>query len=159
MPSSPTLPAPQLEMFLTRAGALAHHLEMHHSIEEQYIFPILARRMPVFGKDHIAEHKAMHEALERYDAYCNACVRALKGPAGKKAAAAGAGKPDESEDAEDGARKAWPKEVYDLEKMKGLVEELGATLFPHLDHEEASLKADNMKKAGWSLEELSRIPM
>ncbi|PRP85833.1 hypothetical protein PROFUN_06107 [Planoprotostelium fungivorum] len=55
--------------YLNTARTLDHHLHMHHSIEEQHIFPILARKMPKFAKDHIDEHKHMNESLSQMRQY------------------------------------------------------------------------------------------
>lgn len=42
-------------------------LTTHHDIEEQYFFPILAKRMPMFAKnedgEHIKSHRAIHQGL------------------------------------------------------------------------------------------------
>lgn len=38
-------------------------LEMHHGIEEQHIFPVLAKRMDIFKKgvgEHLEQHKHIH---------------------------------------------------------------------------------------------------
>lgn len=41
---------------------------MHHTIEEQHLFPILAQKMPQFAKDkdgaHISSHKGIHDGLK-----------------------------------------------------------------------------------------------
>lgn len=91
----------------------------------------------------------MHAALETLEAYVQQSVRALSASQGKKALADGAGK--------DG--KIWPKEVYDAEKMGIILTTLGQALFPHLEAEEESLKAVNMRKAGWTEAEVMRLPM
>jgi hypothetical protein len=38
-------------------------LTMHHTIEEQHIFPVLATRMPTFGDNeaHLKSHHGIHE--------------------------------------------------------------------------------------------------
>ncbi|PRP78768.1 hypothetical protein PROFUN_00941 [Planoprotostelium fungivorum] len=43
--------------------------EKLYNIEEQHIFPILARKMPKFAKDHIDEHKHMNESLSQMRQY------------------------------------------------------------------------------------------
>lgn len=56
-----------LQGFIREAEQLAHHLDMHHRIEEAYIFPLLAKKMPQFrdgGKEkgaHIIAHRGIHE--------------------------------------------------------------------------------------------------
>lgn len=47
--------------------------------------------------------------------------------------------------------------MYDADKMRELVDELGQALFPHLQAEEESLKATSMRKAGWTEAEVNRI--
>lgn len=91
----------------------------------------------------------MHAALELLEAYVQQSTRALSSSQGKKAMADGAG--------QDG--KAWPKEVYDPEKMNIILTTLGGALFPHLEAEEESLKGVNMRKAGWTEAEMARLPM
>jgi hemerythrin-like domain-containing protein len=34
---------------------------MHHTIEERFLFPILAKRMPQFKDEHIESHKGIHD--------------------------------------------------------------------------------------------------
>jgi len=45
-------------------------LEMHHNIEERYIFPVLAQRMSVFGDNakHRNAHAIIHEGMNRLSA-------------------------------------------------------------------------------------------
>jgi hypothetical protein len=51
--------------------------------EEAYIFPILAKKMPQFGKnhkaggDHLKSHKQIHDGLDKYEAFIK---DALAGP-------------------------------------------------------------------------------
>lgn len=51
--------------------------------EETYIFPILAKKMPQFGKnhkasgEHLKSHNAIHNGLDRYEAYLK---EAMAGP-------------------------------------------------------------------------------
>ena len=58
-----------LRSFLRTARDLERHLHGHHTIEERFIFPLLAQRMPEFKVEHIAEHNFMHAQLDRYAAY------------------------------------------------------------------------------------------
>lgn len=58
----------QLLRYLRESETLAHHLDMHHRIEEAYIFPLLAKRMPQFADGagsrkgaHIVSHAQIHE--------------------------------------------------------------------------------------------------
>lgn len=122
-----------LQRFLREAEQLAHHLDMHHRIEEAYIFPLLAKKMPQFkdgGRDkgaHIRAHKGIHDGLERYQAYINSCKS----------------NPDN----------------YDGEKLRSLMDAFHDVLFNHLDSEVEDLGAESVQKAGFTLEELKRFPM
>ncbi|KAF8514969.1 hemerythrin/HHE cation-binding motif-containing protein [Gautieria morchelliformis] len=55
-----------LSMFLQSATDFRRHLEAHHSIEEKYLFPILARKMPAFSdnEQHRNSHKQIHDGLD-----------------------------------------------------------------------------------------------
>lgn len=122
-----------LQRFLREAEQLAHHLDMHHRIEEAYIFPLLAKKMPQFkdgGRDkgeHIKAHKGIHDGLERYQAYIN---QAKADPDG-----------------------------YDGEKLRKIMDSFHDVLFNHLDQEVEDLGAHSVQKAGFTLDELKRFPM
>ncbi|CAO1612952.1 unnamed protein product [Sympodiomycopsis kandeliae] len=157
LPLSQSLSKRDLEVLLARGDQLCHHLEMHHHIEETYIFPLLAEKMPSFamGESHRGEHQVMHDKLEEFQSYIKRVAQLLNSGPGKKALSDGAGQPIP----EDSSRKPWPKEIYDGEKMKQIVDELGQALFPHLKAEEESLKAKSMRAHGWTEAEINRIPM
>ncbi|PWN88567.1 hypothetical protein FA10DRAFT_166516 [Acaromyces ingoldii] len=172
IPRSQTLPRRELEALLQRGLGLAHHLEMHHSIEEAHIFPRLAVRMPAFaqGDAHIKEHAAMHARLEVFEAYCSEVLNRLKTARARKAEQDGAGQPiktkagqeeeDEEEDEDDQVKRGpWPTDIYDKDRMEQLTKDLASTLFPHLDAEERSLRADNLRKAGFTEREMMMIPL
>jgi iron-sulfur cluster repair protein YtfE (RIC family) len=36
---------------------------MHHTIEERFLFPMLAKRMPAFKGDHLESHKGIHDGM------------------------------------------------------------------------------------------------
>lgn len=188
LPVSQSLSKRDLETFLARSDQLVHHLEMHHHIEvsqnldtaskfasqivltcslffgtqETYIFPLLAKRMPAFahGDSHRKEHETMHHQLELFQQYVKKVAQALNSSQGKRAISEGAGQPRKNADDEGSSgRKEWPREVYDADKMKALVDTLGEALFPHLKAEEESLKAKSMRAAGWTEAEIAQIPM
>jgi len=122
-----------LARFLREAQQLSHHLDMHHRIEETYIFPVLAKKMPQFkagareSGEHLKSHKAIHEGLEKYDAFI------------KKALA--------------------ETSAYNAVELRQILDSFREVLFRHLDEEVRDIGADSMKKAGWTLEELRQIPM
>ncbi|KEP54559.1 hemerythrin HHE cation-binding domain protein [Rhizoctonia solani 123E] len=43
------------------------HLDMHHNIEETYVFPVLAQKMPNFANNerHKNSHKVIHAGLDK----------------------------------------------------------------------------------------------
>ncbi|KAI0378658.1 hypothetical protein F5Y04DRAFT_261289 [Hypomontagnella monticulosa] len=125
--------------------AFVAQLEVHHSIEETYIFPILAQRMPEFrtddpadtkggkkgkGKGPAAEllrqHAEIHEGMDGMQAYLRAC--------------------------RDGTKE------LDMGALKAQMETWGTVLWTHLDQEVKTLGAENMRKY-WTAEEIRRIPM
>ena len=93
------------------------HLTMHHTIEEQHFFPILAKRMDTFKPDAFAytQHKGIHEGLDKLEAYLKACRRGQRE-----------------------LRRGELKEVLDS---------FGGVLWQHLDQEVAELSAEKMKAA------------
>lgn len=89
---------------------------MHHTIEEQYVFPYLAERMPSFRQELelLTQHKQIHAGLEQLDSYlkdCSAGTRELR-----------------------------------LEELKRLMDSFGEVLFAHLADEVDQLGAENMRK-------------
>ncbi|KAI0892796.1 hypothetical protein F4806DRAFT_478250 [Annulohypoxylon nitens] len=110
-------------------------LEIHHSIEETYIFPILARKMPEFRTDGkggkgaaelLQQHREIHVGMEGMEKYLNACS--------------------------DGEKE------LDMDVLKEQMQTWGAVLWKHLDQEVQTLGAENMRKY-WTVEEIRRIPM
>ncbi|KAI9787139.1 MAG: hypothetical protein M1839_003374 [Geoglossum umbratile] len=93
-----------------------HWLSTHHSIEERYFFPLLARKMPAFREELelLAQHKQIHAGLDKFEAYLNEC-------------------------------KAGESELR-LDRMKELMDGFGTVLWQHLDDEVTELGAENMRK-------------
>ncbi|KAK1927009.1 hypothetical protein DB88DRAFT_476362 [Papiliotrema laurentii] len=123
----------KLADFLREAQELHHHLHMHHTIEETYIFPVLAKKMPQFkdgareSGQHLQAHKAIHDGLDKYEAFLKASL-------------------------------ANPNN-YSAATLRGIMDGFKDVLFRHLDEEVRDLGAESMKAAGWTLAELKRIPM
>ncbi|ATY65213.1 hypothetical protein A9K55_004743 [Cordyceps militaris] len=113
---------------LVRAGLeFGEHLTVHHGIEEQHIFPELARRMPAFDArrgDLVRQHKAIHAGLDGLQAY-------LKG-----------------------VRRG--DEVLEAGALKERMEAWGTVLWTHLDDEVRTLGAENMAKY-WTKEEIMKM--
>lgn len=115
--------------------AFISQLEIHHNIEETYIFPILARRMPEFRTDGkggkgaaelLQQHREIHDGMEGMRKYLRAC--------------------------RDGEKE------LDMPTLKTQMENWGSVLWKHLDQEVETLGAENMRKY-WTVEEIRRIPM
>ncbi|KAI2778772.1 hypothetical protein F4815DRAFT_476584 [Daldinia loculata] len=115
--------------------AFVAQLEVHHNIEETYIFPILARRMPEFQNDGkggnnaaelLRQHREIHDGMEGMRKYLRSC--------------------------RDG------EQDLDMGTLKAQMENWGAILWTHLDQEVTTLGAENMRKY-WTAEEIRRIPM
>ncbi|BGP14073.1 hypothetical protein JCM10213_002368 [Rhodosporidiobolus nylandii] len=53
--------------FCDVAESFLRHLEGHHGIEERYIFPVLAKRMPQFADEHQEEHDTIHEGMHKFE--------------------------------------------------------------------------------------------
>jgi Hemerythrin HHE cation binding domain len=165
IPKSQTSPKVSLLHLMQQALQLCGHLEMHHTIEEAHIFPLLAKKVPSFAmdSDHIKEHALMHAQLEALQQYSQKVLRDLQSSPGRKAENEGAGKvvksEEEGDDDDDVKRKPWPTSIYDEDKFDTLIKGVAATLFPHLQAEEASLRPENLKKHGMTLGDIQRIPM
>jgi len=117
-----------LEEFLDQADDLYIHLSAHHGIEERYVFPVLAKRMPQFtaSGQHKKEHEEMHTGLEKYHKYLQQCHR---------------------------SRNEWS--AARLRENMAFFEQ---TLFDHMDAEVQTLGADSLRRAGWTLAELKTLP-
>jgi hemerythrin-like domain-containing protein len=103
------------------------HLDFHHRIEEAHWFPLLATRLPQFSRSGV--HVAEHAVM-------HAALGNLQGYAADVQA---------------------KREPFEKVKVQALVKILEDALFPHLQEEEESLKGENLRKAGFSLAELSRL--
>ena len=62
--------------YLDAGAQFCQQIEMHHTIEEQHIFPVLAKKMPAFQKELelLTHHKQIHAGLERFQEYIDACL-------------------------------------------------------------------------------------
>lgn len=93
-----------------------HHLTIHHTIEEQHIYPVLATRMPAFREEVelISQHKEIHEGLEKMEKYFADC-------------------------------RSGERELR-LGEMKELMDGFGEVLWEHMDDEVRQLGADEMRR-------------
>ncbi|KAK0807989.1 hypothetical protein LTR91_005038 [Friedmanniomyces endolithicus] len=105
-----------LRAFLNTGLEFCHHLTVHHTIEEQHIFPVLARKMPAFKQELelLTQHKLIHNGLEKFEGYLEQC-------------------------------RVGERELR-LEEMRELLEGFGTVLWQHLDDEVKQLRAENMRR-------------
>ncbi|RBR16659.1 hypothetical protein FVER53590_09220 [Fusarium verticillioides] len=118
-----------LKQFIMEGLQFAEHLTMHHNIEETYIFPVLAKKMPEFrgGRaELLRQHKQIHAGLDHFEEYLKKCRTG--------------------------------DEEFELSVLKSKMETWGEVLWKHLDQEVETLGANNMRKY-WSKEEMMRLPM
>ncbi|APA08200.1 hypothetical protein sscle_03g029700 [Sclerotinia sclerotiorum 1980 UF-70] len=119
-----------IRQFIQTGLSFLRSLEMHHGIEEQHIFPILARKMPEFraGKNAaelLRQHGEIHAGMDIMQTYLEKC--------------------------RDGETELNLRVLG--EKMDGF----GEVLWKHLDQEVETLGAENMRRY-WSKEEMRRMP-
>ena len=105
-----------IKQFLNAGLDFCSQLTLHHNIEEAHVFPILARKMPLFQMQDLlrAQHKEIHTGLEKLEKYLDDC--------------------------RNGARELR------LEELKDIMEGFGKVLWAHLDEEVEQLGAENMRK-------------
>lgn len=105
-----------LREFIAFGLRFASHLEMHHSVEETYVFPRLARKMPAFRKkdELLAQHRSIHDGLDKFKEYLGEC-------------------------------QSGERELV-LRELKETMELFGEVLWQHLDDEVKELGAENMRK-------------
>ncbi|KAL9568593.1 hypothetical protein ACKAV7_007179 [Fusarium commune] len=118
-----------LKQFIMEGLQFAEHLTMHHNIEETYIFPVLAKKMPEFrgGRaELLRQHKQIHAGLDHFEEYLKKCRTG--------------------------------DEEFELSVLKTKMETWGEVLWKHLDQEVETLGANNMRKY-WTKEEVMRLPM
>ncbi|KAI1809817.1 hypothetical protein GGS20DRAFT_252544 [Poronia punctata] len=138
-----------LRAFINTGLQLVSHLEAHHSIEEAYVFPKLAKRMPEFrsGKQDVP-----HGGEE-----------VKKGGRGKKKAAELIRQHVEIHKGMDGLREYLQKclsgeQPLEMSVVKTQMDTWGDVLWTHLDQEVQALGAENMRRY-WSLDEMWGLSM
>lgn len=89
---------------------------MHHGIEEEYVFPFLAKRMPAFRHEleMPTQHRAIHKGLTILSVYLDDC--------------------------------SCGKRELRLEELKDLMDSFGHILWTHLADEVEQLGAESMRK-------------
>ncbi|TID25825.1 hypothetical protein E6O75_ATG03688 [Venturia nashicola] len=104
-----------MRQFLSTGLDFCSHLEMHHNIEEQHIFPVLANKMPAFRHNlqMRSQHKEIHAGLVKLQAYL--------------------------EEVRTGGKE------LNLRELKVIMDGFGKVLWEHLDDEVEQLGAENMR--------------
>jgi hemerythrin-like domain-containing protein len=104
-----------LRSFLQAGDDFAHHLTIHHTIEEQHIFPVLAKRMPAFKKELelLTQHKEIHNGLDEFERYIKEC-------------------------------RSGERELR-FGELREVMDGFGKVLWEHLDDEVRELRAENMR--------------
>ncbi|KAL4955086.1 hypothetical protein BDW69DRAFT_182913 [Aspergillus filifer] len=129
---------------LMMALSFVDSLSNHHSIEEKFIFPALAARMPEFAPSGVlvGQHEIIHDGLVRTKSFLRRCERFLDGEADDYGGRMG--------------------EMLDRGKLLGILEgengDFERVLWCHLDEEVEALRAENMRLY-WGAEEIRRLPM
>lgn len=102
--------------FINAGLQFCSQIEMHHGIEESYIFPMLAKKMPEFSRQDelVAQHKVIHKGLDQLQDYLEKC-------------------------------KSGEKELR-MSELKVIMDSFGGVLWQHLDQEVETLGAENMRK-------------
>lgn len=119
-----------LDDVINQGLSFCSSLEMHHNIEEAYLFPLLARRMPDFRDGNegplLEQHRVIHKGLGDLKDYFLFCRSS--------------------------------RSDFDYKLTKSKMDSWGGVLKEHLDAEVRSLGAENMRKY-WTLDEVNRILM
>ncbi|KAI1360991.1 hypothetical protein F5Y08DRAFT_343093 [Xylaria arbuscula] len=144
-----------IRSFIQAGLEFIQHLEVHHSIEERYVFPELAVRMPEFrtGKERNlpkaekekGEEKGEEEEKKRKKAaeLLQQHVEIHKGMDGLA----------------DYLRRCLTGETeLQMSVLKTQLDSWGTVLFNHLDQEVRTLGAENMRRY-WTLDEVRRMRM
>lgn len=118
-----------LRQFLSTGLQFADQLTAHHTIEERFIFPLLAPRMPEFDPkrgDLIKQHAEIHEGLEEFEGYLRRC--------------------------------RGGEEDFEMSELRRRMDTWGGVLWKHLDEEVKSLGAARMRGV-WTKEEMMAFVM
>ncbi|KAI0429666.1 hypothetical protein F5Y09DRAFT_356794 [Xylaria sp. FL1042] len=134
-----------LRAFIGTGLEFVSHLELHHSIEERYVFPELARRMPEFRTERERERnlekkkkkkKAAAELLQQH-------VEIHKGMDGLRDYLQGC---------------LSGETELQMGTLKAQLDTWGSVLWTHLDQEVRTLGAENMRRY-WTIDEVRKMRM
>lgn len=155
-----------IRAFVNVGLELVSHLETHHSIEERYVFPVLARRMPEFRTGRERPHDIDPPRPipgENTGAETDTETETEREGRGKKLAAELLRQHVEIHKGMDGLRdyllKCLSGETeLQMGVLKAQLDTWGAVLWTHLDQEVRTLGAENMRRY-WTLDEMRRLRM
>ncbi|EJT47479.1 hypothetical protein A1Q2_04492 [Trichosporon asahii var. asahii CBS 8904] len=117
-----------LASFLRQCYGLVVHLGNHHRIEEAHIFPLLAHKHPSFARN--AEHEDFHHQIhDGLERYSKFLREGIEDPS-----------------------------KYSAAKLRETLDSFRKPLFEHLDKEVEDLRPENLKKHGFTLAEIRRLP-
>lgn len=117
-----------LNSFLRQCYNLVVHLGNHHRIEEVAIFPLLAHKHPAFAKN--AQHEESHKLIhDGLEKYSAFLQKSMMQP-----------------------------DAYSAAELRDILDSFRAPLFLHLDKEVEDLKPETLRKHGFTLEEVRRLP-
>jgi hemerythrin-like domain-containing protein len=111
-----------LKQFIDEGLQFIRHLTAHHDIEETYVFPLLAAKMPEFqgggrgnakAAELLQQHKEIHKGMDEFEGYLKQCRN------------------KETE--------------FELGVLKTKMDTWRAVLWKHLDQEVKTLGAENSK--------------
>jgi hemerythrin-like domain-containing protein len=105
-----------IRQFLATLEQFCGQLTMHHTIEEQHIFPVLAKKMPAFREELelLTQHKGIHAGLDKLEEYVADCRKGEK--------------------------------ELQMKEVKAILDGFGKVLWTHLDDEVKQLGAENMRR-------------
>lgn len=154
-----------IRAFVNAGLELVSHLETHHSIEERYVFPVLARRMPEFrtGRERPSDIDPPPRATPEKTGEEEEKEKEKEEKKGKKIAAELLRQHIEIHKGMDGLRDYLRKCLsgeteLQMSVLKAQLDTWGAVLWTHLDQEVRTLGADNMRRY-WTLDEMRRLRM
>lgn len=130
-----------LREFLQEGLQFCKLLTIHHGLEEQHLFPVLATKMPEFqtpsqrkrsgvknadggAKELIRQHQVIHEGMDGFEAYLQSILGG--------------------------------ENELDLRKMKEQMDSWGGVLWQHFDEEVETLGAENMRRY-WTVDDMRRM--
>ena len=149
-----------LKQFIDEGISLTRYLETHHGIEETYLFPLLARKMPQFqagsgrGKTGAAELLRQHQQIHAGSKSFPLPVLLL--PLSRFLSLTF---PRTVDVFVAYLRSCRNRECeLELSVMKEKMDSWGPVLLKHLDQEVETLGAENMRKY-WTMEEMKAIPI